>query len=59
MTRETDHFAGLGHFHTQEFIAFAIFAWAGLEEPHEDLSLLVILQRLHVCYDLLGSHFDT
>ena len=52
----TYHLARLWHFQSQELIALAILARARLEEPHEYPSLLLILQRLHVSYNLFRRH---
>ena len=49
-----DDLARLGHFESEELVALAIFAGAGLEETHEHLSLRLILLRLHIGYDFLG-----
>ena len=55
----THHLARLGHFQSEERIALTILARSGLEEPHEDLALLVVLQRLHIHYYIpCCHHFD-
>ena len=51
-----DHLTRLRHLQSQKLIAFAIFTWSRLKEPHEYLPLLVILQRLHVLYNLFCRH---
>ena len=43
----TYHFARLWHLQTEELIALTILARFCLKETHENLSLLVILLRLH------------
>ena len=53
------HLARLRHLQTEELIALTILTWSCLEEPHEDLSLRIILLRLHISDDFLCcDHFD-
>ena len=52
-----DDLSRLGHFQSEELIALAILSWPRLEETHEHLPLLLILQRLHVFDNLLCTHF--
>ena len=51
----TYNLACLWYLQAEELITLTILTWSRFEEPHEYLSLLVILQRLHISYDFFRS----
>ena len=48
-----NYLANLWRLDAQELVALTIVARPGLEEPQHSLSLPLVVQRLHVFYDLL------
>ena len=50
------YLACLRYFEPQKLIALTILARPRLEEAHEYLPLLIILQRLHISYNLFRRH---
>ena len=52
----TYHLARLWHFQAKKLIALTILTRSCLEEPHEDLSLRIILLRLHKFYNFTCCH---
>ena len=50
--RGLHHLSGLRHLDAQKLVAITVLPWCGLEESHQNLPLLLIVQRLHIVYDL-------
>ena len=49
------HLSCLWHFDAQELVTLAIFAFSCLEKAHQHLSLLFVVQRLHIFYNNVSS----